>query len=337
MNCKFGILELPRSIKEALEHARLAERVGFDLFGVGDSQSLFREAYTTMAAVAGATTRVQIGVTVTNLITRHPAVTASAIATINEISGGRAMLGIGTGDSAILNLGLRPFTLDQLREAVQTLKPLLRGQPASWRGNPVHAEWITGKPVPIYIAAEGPKTLELAGEIADGVICGLGLSPEVVDLSLTHLEKGARRAGRSLESLDIWALARVNVGSDRQALMRELRMEYAASVHHAFRARLEGKAIPARFVRTVERVKAGYQTRKHESFGEANNARLIDDPDFLEYMTGRFAVLGSPEDCVRQIKRIRTSGIGNMLFTGFVQDRPRLIEALGTRVLAQLR
>ncbi|MDH3704201.1 MAG: LLM class flavin-dependent oxidoreductase, partial [Alphaproteobacteria bacterium] len=97
MSARFGLLEIPRSVRAVLEHVQLAEEMGFDWIGVADSQSLYREVFATLGMIAHATKKPLIGPTVTNGLTRHPAVMASAIATVNEISGGRAILGIGTG------------------------------------------------------------------------------------------------------------------------------------------------------------------------------------------------------------------------------------------------
>lgn len=332
---KFGTIEIPRSVAGAVANARLAEEAGFDLVGVADSQSVFREAYVTAAMILSQTSRVRVGPTVTNPITRHPAVAASAIATLNEIGDGRCLFGIGSGDSAILNLGEKPFNLAGMRSAVETMKALLRGEHAVWQGRDVHTQWVP-RPVPVYIAAEGPKTLELAGEVADGVICGLGLEPEIVGRCLEHLHRGAQRAGRSLEDLEIWAMARVNVGPDRAALIHEIRMELASTAHHAFRFTLAGKEVPPAFHEAIRRVQSGYQPHQHEAHGESPNAQLIADPEFLEYMAQRFAILGTPQECADQIRRVGEAGISNLLFTGFVQERQALIRTLGEAVFPLL-
>ena len=193
------------------------------------------------------------------------------------------------------------------------------------------------KPVPIYIAAEGPKTLELAGEIADGVICGLGIAPDVVELQLRHLEIGAKRAGKTLDDLDIWALARVNVGSDKADLVNEIRMELASTAHHAFRFTLEGKLVPPHLADAIRDVQQGYKPSHHEDLGESPNAALLKDPELLSYMTGRFAVVGSAEECAAQIQSIRSAGFHQLLFTGFVEDRAGLIKTLGESVFPRCR
>jgi 5,10-methylenetetrahydromethanopterin reductase len=110
--------------------------------------------YTTMALCAQATQRVLIGPTVTNPITRHPAVAASGIATIDEIAPGRAIFGIGSGDSAILNLAERPATLADLRAYVGAVRDLHTRREAEWRGRTARLTWAP-RPVPIYLSAEG--------------------------------------------------------------------------------------------------------------------------------------------------------------------------------------
>src|ERR687888_69367 len=164
---RLGLLCLPRSVASAVADARLAEDVRFSPVGVADSQSVFREMYATMALCAQATRRLRIGPSVTNAITRHPAVAASGIATVDEIAPGRAFFGIGSGDSAILNLAERPSTLADLRAYIETVRALHSTGETTWRGRMVRLTWAK-RAVPIYLSAEGPRTLELAGEIADG-------------------------------------------------------------------------------------------------------------------------------------------------------------------------
>lgn len=340
MRARFGLIEVPRSIRSAIDNAQLAERVGFDWCAVADSQSLFRELFVTLAATGQATDRVMLGSAVTNPLTRHPAVMASAIASIRELAGPRVVLGIGTGDSAIYNLNERPRGLAGLREYVTALKALLRGEPARFADRDIHTRWVADQaesPVPIYLSAEGPKTLELAGEIADGVICGMGLTPEVVQLTLDHIAIGAERSGRTLDDIDIWTLTRINVGNDRAALLNEIRMELASTAHHAFRFTQAGKLIPPEFADAIRRVQSGYRPAHHEDLGESPNAGLMQDPEFLAYMAGRFAVLGTAEECAAQLQAIRASGIHQFLFTGFVEDRAGLIESLGKRVFPLCR
>src|SRR5437762_4374683 len=142
---RLGLLCLPRSVASAVADARLAEEVGFSMVGVADSQSVFREMYATMAVCAQATRRVRIGSSVTNAITRHPAVAASGIATVDEIAPGRAFFGIGSGDSAILNLAERPSTLAEMRAYIEAVRALHTKGETTWCGRVVRLTWEIGR------------------------------------------------------------------------------------------------------------------------------------------------------------------------------------------------
>jgi 5,10-methylenetetrahydromethanopterin reductase len=333
---RLGLLCLPRSVASAVEDARLAEAVGFTLVGVADSQSVFRELYTTMALCAQATARVRIGPAVSNPLTRHPAVAASGLATIEEIAPGRAFFGIGSGDSAVLNLAERPATLGELRAYVEAVRALQTVGQATWRGRPARLTWAHGA-VPIYLSAEGPRTLELAGEIADGVIVNVGLEPALVRDAVARVHAGARRAGRDPAAIDLWTLVRANVTDDVAAGIDEIRMELASNAHHVFRFTLEGKRVPGALADAIRRVQRGYQPAAHEALGPSPNARLLDaEPALRAWLAERFAVVGPPAACAARLQAVVEAGIGGLLVTGFVAERARLIRALGEQVLPAL-
>jgi len=333
---QLGLLCLPRSVASAVADARLAEDVGFSLVGVADSQSVFRELYATMALCAQATERVRIGPSVTNPITRHPAVAASGIATIDEIAPGRAFFGIGSGDSAILNLAERPATLADLRAYVETVRALQDKREAEWRGRSTRLTWAP-RAVPIYLSAEGPRTLELAGEIADGVIVNVGLTPALVRDAVARVHAGARRAGRDPASIDLWTLVRANVTDDVETGIDEIRMELASNAHHVFRFTLEGKHVPGDLADAIRRVQKGYQPAAHEALGPSPNARLLEgEPALRAYLAERFGVVGPAAACAEKLRGVVEAGINGLLVTGFVAERTRLIRTLGEQVLPRL-
>jgi len=319
-----------------VDDARLAEDVGFSLVGIADSQSVFRELYVTMALCAQATRRVRLGPSVTNPVTRHPAVAASGIASIDEIAPGRAFFGIGSGDSAILNLAERPATLTDMRAYVSAVRALQTKGEAVWKGRTTRLTWAT-RAVPIYLSAEGPRTLELAGEIADGVIVNVGLEPSLVRDAVAHVDAGARRAGRDPSAIDRWALVRANVTDDMAAGIEEIRMELASNAHHVFRFTLEGKHVPGDLADAIRRVQTGYQPAAHEALGPSPNARLLDtEPTLRAYLADRFAAIGPAAVCVEKLRGVVEAGIDGLLVTGFVADRARLIRTLGEHVLPHL-
>ena len=320
----------------AVADACLAESVGFSLVGVADSQSVFRELYATMALCAQATRRVLIGPSVTNPVTRHPAVAASGIATVDEIAPGRTFFGIGSGDSAILNLAERPATLADMRAYIAAVRALHTRRETEWRGRTARLTWAP-RAVPIYLSAEGPRTLELAGEIADGVIVNVGLEPSLVRDAVAHVHAGARRAGCDPAAVDLWCMVRANVTDDVAAGIDEIRMELASNAHHVFRFTLEGKHVPGELADAIRRVQKGYWPAAHEALGPSPNARLLDaEPALRAYLADRFAVVGPPAAYAEKLRAVMDAGITGFLVTGFVAERTRLIHALGERVLPRL-
>src|SRR6266568_3668356 len=285
---RFGIVFLPESLGDFGSLCREAEEAGFDLLGVADSQSVFRELYVALAIAARDTSRIRLGPLVTNPQTRHLVVTASAISSIDELSGGRAMLGLGSGDSAIYTLGAPPSTVAGLEDAVVTLGQLTSGALVERD----HRKWQVRRStrrVPIYLASEGPRTLELAGRVADGVIVGLGLTPEVISVSLAAIERGARAAGRTLEDLDIWWFAKTNVADTREGAVAPIKMALAASANHAFRFTLEGKAVPPDLHERIRGLQKEYDAHQHEIAGAAN-ADLTERWGLTEFLRDRFAI-----------------------------------------------
>src|SRR5262245_4610446 len=315
---RFGIVFLPESLGEFGEMCREAESLGFKWVGVADSQSVFHELYVALTMAATSTSRVRVGPLVTNPLTRHLVVTASAIASIDAVSRGRAVLGIGSGDSAIFTLGAPPATLAALEDAILTLGRLSGGDVVEraerrWR---VHR---ASRRVPVYLAAEGPRTLELAGRVADGVIVGLGLTPDVVERSLAAIERGARAAGRRLADLDVWWFAKTNVADTRAAAIAPITMALAASANHAFRFTLEGKGVPVDLYERIRGLQRDYDAHQHELAG-GGNAALTDRWGLTEYLLDRFAIAGTPDDCAAQIRRAMGAGARQFVITGIVPE-----------------
>lgn len=314
-----GILFTPPHPDELRELAQGSERAGFTLLALGDSQSLFREVYTSLAVAAMSTSSIRLATGVSNVLTRHPAVIASSAATISDISGGRFILGLGTGDSAIYNLGLKAVTRAQFAESIALLRTLLRGEWATYDGRDIHTRWASHD-VPIYVTAEGPKALRLAGAIADGVIVGSGLLPEVISGSLAHIESGAAEAGRALDDLDIWFFAKSNLGDSDDHALHGIKMALAASGNHAFRFHRDGKWIPPELLAPVEQLVERYRPSEHEQVGDTVNARLSDELGLTDYLAARFAVVGSPETICARLKELEGFGVRSLLLAAINPD-----------------
>src|SRR5437773_358098 len=181
-----------------------AEELGYDRFGTWDSPALFREPWTTLASVARDTRRIRLGTWVTNPLSRHPLVTAASAATVDDLAPDRTYIGIGAGGTGVWNLGMETARLADLEAYIETVRRLLDRGHSVWRGKPLSLPWAGPRKIPIIMAAHASRSLLLAGRIADGVVIGLGISPDVIASSLEILGAGAQEAGRSLDALEIW-------------------------------------------------------------------------------------------------------------------------------------
>lgn len=324
-----GMLLLPEDLGTWPTLCRAAEESGFEFLGVGDSQSIFRDVYVALTLAAQATERVRLGPMVTNAVSRHLVATASAMSSVDQVAGGRGVLGIGSGDSALATVGAPPSTVAGLRHAITVLRELTAGRQVEHPGGVWHVQRAR-RQLPIWISAEGPRTLRLAGELADGVVVGLGTSPEAVRLALGYLAEGAAAAGRSLDEVDIWWLVKANLGP-----IDDIRMAIAASANHAFKFTLDGKALPDELRDPIEQLKAAYRSHHHE-VRDGANATLTDRLGLTDYLADRFAFYGEPEDCVAQIERASAAGAKQFLLTGFVREPLAFIRRWGAEVLPQL-
>src|SRR6266508_3424281 len=201
---KFGLGLFPtQSPQRMVELTRLAEDLGYSSVYIGDSQMIWRELYVILGAAAVATSRITLSAGVTNPLTRDVAVTAAASLTLDSLSGGRSLLGIGAGDSAVETLGQKPATLDRLERSAQALCGLIAGQTVTHpeTGASVQLTYAQeGTRIPLYVAVSGPRIHRLAGRIADGAIVLVGTDTGALAASRRELEAGAAEAGRDLKA-----------------------------------------------------------------------------------------------------------------------------------------
>lgn len=338
---KFGVSLLPRGTEMMIQKAQEAEELEFDLFGVADSQCVARELYTTLGAIANTTDRIEIGPIVTNPVTRHPVVTASAIATINEFTN-RAVLGIASGDSAVYTLGEQPARLAEMDKTISDIRSLWRSEEVSYNQESVQLHWLqdvtTESDIPIYMAAEGPRTLAAAGEHADCVIIGLGLLPEVIENAVQIVNEGARQAGRNPDEIEKWLLAQVNVADTYEEAVDEIKMAVGASAHHSLQFTFEEKMVPEEHKPAIRELVQRYNPHEHEKQGETMNKQLVEELGLTEYLANRYAIVGTPDDCVTKLRTIKqTDVVDGIIMPVHLEEQRNLISRLGNEILPRLR
>ena len=256
---------------ELLRLGRLCESVGYDQLWYTDVR-LFRECYVGLAALAGATERIHLGPGVTDPYSRHPAVTAATIATLDELSGGRALLGLGVGGTGFRELGITtPLPVAALRETVGLVRRLLRGEEVTVQGKVIslargRLQFAPRRAtIPIYFATHGAQIARLAGEVADGVLIANTLASSAIAFYLGQIREGAAKAGRRLDALDVSLRFEVCLDDDEEAAFAVMRRRVALRLmagypHLEFLERLD-VALPAEFLELAARKDASQVDR----------------------------------------------------------------------------
>src|SRR5262249_1103318 len=158
-------------------------------------------------------------------------------------------------------------------------------------------------------AAAGPKALRLAGEIADVVIMGSGFLPECIRASMRYVHEGARAAGRDPATLEVWVFGPANVAESREQAVAPLRAAAAATGHFSFSRGLELAGVPADLVAAVQRLAREYRTQDHQGGTGSFNAHLVESLGLSDYMTRRFALAGTPQECIDQARAVAEAGV----------------------------
>src|SRR5712692_1984482 len=295
---EFGVGLFPTEpLGKMIQLAKLSEELGFSHIWIGDSHLIWREAYVNMAAVALNTTRVKIGTGVTNPLTRHPSVVASAYATLEEYSPGRMIVGIGLGDSSVETMGMKPAKLSLFEKTMQQMRDLFAGKEVQLDTGKIHLLHPCKGRVPIYIAASGPKMLELSGRIADGIIVLVGVADEYLRQAKEKIAAGAKAAGRKLEDINLvlWVPCAV---SDKAPARDAVKAHVARVVAHP-----QPYVLDAKEQKVLAEIRKTYDYYHHME-QEANHAEVIPD-----WLVDKFAVAGTVAECRVQVERIKKSGI----------------------------
>ena len=310
----FGFSVTPAEPRGVGAEMRRAEELGYDRFGVWDSPALFREPWTTLASVARDTERIRLGTWVTNPLSRHPLVTAACAATVDDLAPGRVYIGIGAGGTGAWHLGYRTAKLADLEAYVRAVRSLLEAGAADWRGHALTLPWAGRRRIPIIVSAHAAGSLRLAGRIADGVVVGLGISPEVVAGSLELLAAGACEGGRSVDELEVWFTSFWWVDERPGKAKADGAWSATAFALHFADSGVEGKFIPEELKAPLLEVGRAYDLRSHGHPAEEQKAAYVELADRLgvgEYLRRRFVLAGTPAEVEAQVRAAVAAGARN--------------------------
>ncbi|MBP2031111.1 5,10-methylenetetrahydromethanopterin reductase [Methanohalophilus levihalophilus] len=323
----FGIEFVPSDpVLKIAHYAKLAEQQGFDNVWITDHYNN-RDVYTTLAFLAMNTNTIKLGTGVTNPYTRNAAITASSIGAVNEISGGRAILGIGPGDKATFDaMGISwDKPLSTTKETIEALKGFFEGKKVEMDGDMIKfggakMAFKTGD-VPIYMGAQGPKMLELAGEVADGVLINAS-HPKDFEVAVEKIAAGAKKAGRDPKDIDVAAYACFSIDKDAAKAKSAAKIVVAFIVAGSPDMVLERHGIDV-----AAKADIGAAIAKGD-FGALMGDLVTDD------MINAFSICGTPEDCKARIDELMAIGVTQVVAGSPIgPNKEKAIKLIGKEII----
>lgn len=333
---KFGFGFVPKMpLADTLHIVQRGEELGFDMAWVPD-QTFYRDPFLMLSYWAQGTKSIELMVGVTNPFTRHPVQVARAMATLNEIAGGRANLGIGAGNRRELLLPMgqeQTASAARCREMAVLVRDLLRGETTHHRSeyvvaDGVHLDWTPEQPnIPVYIAARGGMTLEAAGEIADGAIIGALVSPAGLDYALSAVERGAAKAGRSIQDINLVSWITCFIADDFAKAEGRMKNSTAHIIGGAPVPLLKTIGLEDDYISTL---KASYSEGGSEKAAQHVTEREID----------MLSVVGDADKVCQKIEYLASRGIGQigiLLSEPDTQSTLNVLERMAKEVLPNFR
>jgi 5,10-methylenetetrahydromethanopterin reductase len=316
---RYSVMIWPISVEDLDPVVRLtqeAEKHGFEISYVGDSQMIWNDAWIALAACALQTDTIKLGTGVTNTVTRNPTVTANSAMTLNMLSKGRCVLGVGAGDSAVRTAGLNPHKLIEMKAAVELMGALLRGEEVD---APVPPEVAAKKAwgveskiqiigtdrwgdLPIHTAVMGPKSAAAMAEVCDGIIVDghMGGNAEGARRTLEAIREGEIAAGKPEGSVRAIAALQTAIDDDRTKALDEVRPTAARTIA---RKQYMPDTIGVDHADVVAAVTESYKFYKHLDL-TAEHRKLIPDEVAMKCTMG-----GTPEDCINKVRELAAAGI----------------------------
>jgi probable F420-dependent oxidoreductase len=327
----FGFTLKPENdLKRTVALARRAEANGFTYGWLFDSHVLWREAYVLLTLMAQSTERMRLGTCVTNPATREPSVTASALAVLDELSGGRMVLGIGRGDSARRVLGKPPTTMKTLEEAIGVIRDLVEGRSVTFEGTELVFPWTGKWKLPVWVAGYGPMALAMTGRVADGLILQLA-DPDLIRWFVAQLREAEAAAGRPAGSVRVQAAAPAHIGPhelgrDRTRWFPALVSNHVVDLVNKYPREQLPEALTG-YIGNRE----GYDYHHHAEVG-SSNAAFVGDA-----VTDRFCVLGEPAEHIAKLHELAAAGVDQFNIYLMNGDEEEQLEVYGRDIIPAMK
>jgi probable F420-dependent oxidoreductase len=329
----FGVTVLPDPpYQRMIELMQLAEQHGFEYAWTYDSHILWEESYATLPLAAAQTSKIKLGHFVTNPGIRDATITASWYATMQDISDGRMVMGIGRGDSSRRVVGLKPVKVAEFESRCAMIKELMNGRAVDWNEKELELKWVRKElpDIPMWIAGYGPKALAVAGRVADGVIIQLA-DPVIIQWIMDTARRAAEEVGRDPGELKCIVGAPSHI-SDDLADAREQSRWFPAMVSNHVMDLIErygeDSEIPKDLTDFVKARKF-YDYKDHSRVGAAHGEFVTDE------IVDRFCVLGTTEDAAKKLKELESIGVDQFNVYLMTHGQEETLKAYGDDIIPQ--
>jgi probable F420-dependent oxidoreductase len=326
------VLQTDPPASELVDLMVRGEDQGFTHGWTFDSVVLWQEPFVILSQVLARTESLTVGTMVTNPGTRDVSVTASSFATLNDMFGNRTVCGIGRGDSAMRVIGKTPNTLARLSEAMRDIRDLAEGRAVDMNGTTVQFPWVRDGKLEIWMAAYGPKALELCGREADGFILQLA-DPYITEWTVRSVRTAAEQAGRDPDAITVCVAAPAYVGDDLAHARDQCRWFGGMVGNHVAdlvaRYGEHSDAVPAALTEYIA-ARQGYDYSHH---GRAGNPSTDFVPDEV---VDRFCILGPPEAHIAKLTELRSLGVDQFAIYNMHDAREATIDTYGAKVIPNL-
>ncbi len=329
---ELGLLMFPSPTGSA-DMARMAEGLGFRSLVFADTQCLTPEVWSQLMLAAAATERIEIGTGVTNPVSRDPSVTASAALGLQVASGGRAVLGIGRGDSSMAKIGRRPAPPNDFDLYLERLRAYLAGEVTQREGLPSRIEWLDDTPVapvPIEVAATGPKVIEIAARRADRICFAVGADTERLGECIARARSAAEGANRDPDALRFGAFVNCVIHPDREVAREAIRGGLSVFAHFSGFQGMDIDSLPERARAAARQLRTGYDMANHAVAAGAHAQSL--DNEFIH----RFGIAGPLDEAIARFQEIREVGIDFVRVVPGSRDMPREVGGASIQALAKV-
>jgi probable F420-dependent oxidoreductase len=328
----FGVTVLPDPpFSRWLELIQLAERHGFGYAWTYDSHVLWQESIPILAIAGRETTKIKLGHFVTNPATRDPTVLASSYATLQDLSNGRMVMGVGRGDSAVRYIGRQPMKVAEFEKALGMVKEFMNGREINWNDKDLQLKWVRPElpQIPMYVAGYGPKALAVAGRVGDGVIIQLA-DPEIISWIMDVARKAAEEAGRDPSQLKCIVGAPSHVTDDLADAREQVRWFPAMVSNHVMdlieRYGSDGSTVPKALTDYVQARKF-YDYNEHSRVGAKHGEFVTDE------ICDRFCVLGTPDQIKAKLKELEGVGVDQFNIYLMTHGQEETLKAYGDEII----